>query len=157
MTNDDRPDVNAPPAAGRRREAVRAQRPGPGATCSSARWAGGRDCCARGPPARSTWPRKIEPDLIRAYGVHLNALAAREVKRELGVPYVVSLHTNPHWDVRRHPKRERNRRADIQNWRSGRVERAALSHADAVVCVYRYLEPSRAGWAPSGSSRSTTS
>jgi glycosyltransferase involved in cell wall biosynthesis len=85
--------------------------------------------------------REIRPQLIRAYGVHLNALAASEVKRRLGIPYLVSLHTNPHWDQRRHPKQEDDWRLRLQHWASWAVERTALSHADCVVCVYHYLVP----------------
>lgn len=39
--------------------------------------------------------RRIEPDLIRCHGVDWNAYLASRIETELGIPYVVSVHTNP--------------------------------------------------------------
>lgn len=38
--------------------------------------------------------REIKPQLVRCHGADLNALAAKRIKHRLGIPYVVSVHTN---------------------------------------------------------------
>jgi glycosyltransferase involved in cell wall biosynthesis len=140
MTNDDRPDVDALQAlAGDARLFAHNLPTDPRLFRRSLGW---RPRLLRGWAAGAVeLARTIRPNLIRAYGVHLNAFAASEVKRALGVPYLVSIHTNPHWDARRHPtKRDDNRRVRLQQWATWSIERVALSHADCVVPVYHYIE-----------------
>ena len=38
--------------------------------------------------------QKINPQLIRCYGINLNAFLATEIKRKLNIPFVLSLHGN---------------------------------------------------------------
>ncbi len=47
--------------------------------------------------------RHIQPNLIRCHGNDYNAYVASRIKSELGIPYVVSLHTNPDVDPRHRP------------------------------------------------------
>lgn len=82
--------------------------------------------------------RKIKPDLIRCYGNYINGFVASEIKRELGIPYVVSLHTHP----------DENRSNLSFGWKnflyyhfSAAVENVTLENADSVVVVYRSLLP----------------
>jgi len=84
--------------------------------------------------------RELQPQLIRCHGAHLNAFAASEVRRLLGVPYIISMHTNPD-ELRRRARRAGNLRARLALEAGVAIERAALSHADCVVCVYRFTEP----------------
>ena len=86
---------------------------------------------------------RIQPQLIRCHGAHLNAFCASEIKRRLGVPYVVSMHINPDSDIRANQKREANVdwRARLQVHATIGIERAALSNADCVVAVYRFIVP----------------
>lgn len=82
--------------------------------------------------------RKIKPDLVRCHGPHFNALIASEIKRELGIPYAVSLHINPDVDVR----------ARATHWKQKVLlsavqtcERVALRNADIVLPVYKSILP----------------
>lgn len=45
--------------------------------------------------------REIRPDLLRAYGNYGNGYLAAQIKKRLGLPLVVSLHTNPDVSQRR--------------------------------------------------------
>lgn len=47
--------------------------------------------------------RQLDPDLIRCYGADINCFLASRIKREAGIPYVVSLHTNPDEGARWNP------------------------------------------------------
>jgi glycosyltransferase involved in cell wall biosynthesis len=84
--------------------------------------------------------REVQPQLIRCHGAHLNAFAAAEIRRLAGVPYVVSMHTNPD-ELRDRAKNSGDLRARFALEASSAVERIALSHADCVVCVYHFIEP----------------
>jgi glycosyltransferase involved in cell wall biosynthesis len=87
--------------------------------------------------------RELEPQLIRCHGAHLNSFAASEIGRQLGVPYVVSMHINPDADIRANARREGGTdwRARLQLWASIGIERASLRGASAVVGVYRFIVP----------------
>jgi glycosyltransferase involved in cell wall biosynthesis len=81
--------------------------------------------------------RHIRPRLVRCHGAWLNAFVAYEIRRRLGIPYVVSLHINPDEDVRgRAGGRERLEAEAIRS-----VERVALRGADLVLPVYRPIVP----------------
>ena len=84
--------------------------------------------------------RELQPQLIRCHGAHLNAFAASEVSRLVDVPYVVSMHTNPD-ELRRRERGAGDLRARATLEAGVAMERAALSRADCVVCVYRFIEP----------------
>ncbi len=82
--------------------------------------------------------KKIKPDLIRCYGNYINGYVASEIKRELGIPYVVSLHTHP----------DENRACPsfgLKNFLyyhfTAAVENVTLKTADEVVVIYRSLLP----------------
>jgi glycosyltransferase involved in cell wall biosynthesis len=82
--------------------------------------------------------RAIRPQLVRCHGAQLNGFAARTIRRQLGIPYVMSLHTHPEEDVRR-------RWTGLKDWVLGHamasVERQGLLGADLVLPVYRSLVP----------------
>ena len=79
----------------------------------------------------------IRPQLLRCYGTGLNAYAASEVRRRLGVPYVVSLHINPAEDVfARAGARDRIVLSALRA-----VERLGLRQADLVLPVYKPIVP----------------
>ncbi len=80
--------------------------------------------------------REIKPDLVRCYGNYINGFVASEIKRELGIPFVVSLHTHP----------DENRRNLSFGWKNflyyhftAAVENVTLRSADAVVVIYKSL------------------
>jgi glycosyltransferase involved in cell wall biosynthesis len=86
--------------------------------------------------------RELRPQLIRCHGAHLNAFAASEARRLLGVPYVISMHGNPDADLRHHWKgNEGDRRFRVALHAQVAFERVAIANAACVVCVYRFIEP----------------
>jgi glycosyltransferase involved in cell wall biosynthesis len=78
----------------------------------------------------------VKPDLIRCHGARLNAYAARAIKRQLGIPYVVSLHINPDVDVRGGPVA-----TAIIGRLYGAIEKESLLEADFILPVYRPILP----------------
>lgn len=81
---------------------------------------------------------KIKPSMVRCHGNFLNAYAAFRIKEKLGVPYAVSLHTNPDTDMR---GTETNFRERIYNLARISVEGVAVRNADAVMPVYADILP----------------
>jgi glycosyltransferase involved in cell wall biosynthesis len=82
--------------------------------------------------------RRIRPSLIRCYGNWLNGYLAREIKRKVGIPYVVSMHTNPDEEVRGRA----TTKWEIKYWNTMRkIEKLALHHADIVLPVYKPIIP----------------
>ena len=81
---------------------------------------------------------QVRPSLVRTHGARHNALAASEIKRRLGIPYVVSLHVNPDADVRgrKLPWAERVQEEAIRG-----VQRYTLRRADLVLPVYEPIVP----------------
>lgn len=76
---------------------------------------------------------KIGPSLVRVHGVSANGYLAWAVKKNLGIPYVASLHTNPP-EV---PGLVPFLSGEWMFYTAQRsIEGLVLSHADAVVCVY---------------------
>lgn len=91
------------------------------------------------------WSRKVvryaqgvNPSLVRCHGSLQNAFAAKQIKRKLGIPYVVSLHTNPDVDLRNRKGPLVNR---IFNRLIRRVEGVSLRGADLVLPVYEPIVP----------------
>jgi len=73
----------------------------------------------------------LRPAVVRCYAAGLNALAGVEIKRQLGVPLVLSIHTNP--DVRR-AQASWSRPKDKLFWiTSEAIERAVIPEADVVL------------------------
>ena len=81
---------------------------------------------------------RLSPDLVRCHGANVNALAASEIRRVLGVPYAVSLHINPDEDIR---GRISDRRARLVANALRTVERYSLRRADVVLPVYEAIVP----------------
>ncbi|HVP29444.1 MAG TPA: glycosyltransferase [Myxococcota bacterium] len=143
MTNDDRPDPAAvQPMVGRARLTLHNF---PEASELPTR---------RGPFALREWrrrrwaapgvalARRLRPTLMRVHGADWNLYLAWRIRRELGVPYCVSLHINP--DVNS-PRRylgsglsplQRRHNAFFED-----VERRGLRGADLVMPVYRPILP----------------
>jgi len=81
---------------------------------------------------------EIRPTLIRCYGANLNGFCATEIRRELGIPLVVSLHTLP--DDPAHPAAS-SLRGRVHASASRKVSRQVLRQADIVIAVYASLVP----------------
>jgi glycosyltransferase involved in cell wall biosynthesis len=82
--------------------------------------------------------KRINPTLIRCHDDQLNGYAAYRIFKELGIPYVVSMHINPDEDVR-------GRHDSIKNRILGKamesVERIVLQNAVRVLPVYSPILP----------------
>ncbi|WP_027178974.1 glycosyltransferase [Maridesulfovibrio bastinii] len=79
----------------------------------------------------------IKPDLLRCYGNFLNGMLAVEIKKHLGIPLFVSLHTQP--DETR-ANREIDMKTRIYYTLSKALEKYTLRNADLVGAVYGSIE-----------------
>lgn len=82
--------------------------------------------------------RQIEPALIRCHGDYFNIYAAACIKEKLGIPFVVSLHTNPDGDVGKDAMRWEDR---LHFWLIRSMQNYALRQADLVMPVYQSIVP----------------
>jgi len=135
MTNDDRPDpVAVQPMVGSARLVLHNH---PAGTELLVKTLGWRLWLLRGwTNAAIELAARIRPDLVRCHGARLNAFAARAIKISHGVPYVVSVHTNPDAAARVGSLRSRFMQRAI-----AAVEKYGLVGADLVLAVYRPIEP----------------
>lgn len=130
LVNDDRPDPAAvQPTVGRARLTLHNLPGGHGLFFRTLGWQPWllKSWLARG----LALARDIRPDLVRTHNNFLEGWLAAAIKRELGVPFVSSLHGV--WD-----------RDDLETWprrvRSAfrrKLERVTLAAADAVIAVYK--------------------
>lgn len=137
MTNSDQPDpANLQKMAGKARLYIHNLPSGKELLLKSLFWR---------PALLKSWAAKgvelaktINPNLIRCYGNYINGFVATEIKKELGIPYVVSLHTHP-------DENRSNPSFGLKNFLyyhfSASVENITLKNADSVVVVYRSLLP----------------
>ena len=139
LTNDDRPD----PAGVQRMvgDAKLAIHNLPATTGTFARSLGWRPSLLRGwaGPAVQL-ANELAPQLIRCHGNNLNAYAALQIKRALGIPYVISLHGNPDVDYNR-GRLARTWQRKLAGVAIEAVEIAAIRNADFVVPVYSPIVP----------------
>lgn len=84
--------------------------------------------------------RKILPSLIRCHGNHLNAYLASCIKKELNIPYVVSLHGNPDIDGYR-GRLGTTWKKKLNGYAIEAVEIAAIKDADHLLPVYSPIVP----------------
>ena len=86
--------------------------------------------------------RRINPHLIRCHGADWNIYLAARIKKKLGIPYVVSLHTNPDLNsVRRYVKPPFTPQQDAHNAFFEHIERTGLQAADLIMPVYKPILP----------------
>lgn len=82
--------------------------------------------------------RSLQPDLIRCYGADLNSFIASRIKRDNGIPYVVSLHTNPDEGARWNPGGFKHQ---LFTRLIEPLNREGLRNADMVLPVYKPAVP----------------
>ena len=86
--------------------------------------------------------RKIQPALIRCHGNDYNACVASRIRKELGIPYIVSLHINPDVNPRRRvldPNASWQDRLFAMLFDA--IEIRGLRDAELVLPVYRPIVP----------------
>jgi glycosyltransferase involved in cell wall biosynthesis len=81
---------------------------------------------------------RVKPALVRCHGNWWNGYLAVRIKGRLGIPFIVSLHTNPDADVR---PRASGWKAKLWTSALQNVERMVLRRADAVLPVYEAIVP----------------
>jgi glycosyltransferase involved in cell wall biosynthesis len=74
--------------------------------------------------------RMVSPQLVRTHNNFLEGVLAREIKEQLGVPFIVSLHGV--WDI----DDRRTMLARLRAFFRTKLERASLAAADAAIAVY---------------------
>src|SRR3989339_673440 len=79
---------------------------------------------------------KIRPSIIRCFGVGLNGWLALEIKRSLGIPYIVSLHTHPDANIQLHSPRLKER---IRQHLFASTDCLVLKNAEKVIPVYHAI------------------
>jgi len=80
---------------------------------------------------------KFKPNVIRCYSAHLNVEIARQAKRILKIPFIVSLHINPNFDLNSQGTiKQKIGRKFIK-----RIEKRGLLEADLVLPVYSTIIP----------------
>jgi glycosyltransferase involved in cell wall biosynthesis len=82
--------------------------------------------------------RQIRPDLVRCHDNQLNGIPPLYIKKRLGIPYIVSLHTHPDAKANRVGKKWKDR---LLGKTTEAVEKAVLRNADRVLPVYRSIIP----------------
>jgi glycosyltransferase involved in cell wall biosynthesis len=82
--------------------------------------------------------KKIKPSLIRCHANGFNTYIASMIKKNLSIPYIVSLHINPDEDVK---KRDVNWKGKLRNMMIKSIEYAGLRNSDYVLPVYKSIIP----------------
>jgi len=82
----------------------------------------------------------INPTLIRAFNPRVQGWLAAKTALKLGVPLVISLHTN--YDQQRDlAKRKGNFFRYLKLVYATKLEKFSLKNADAIICVYEFIVP----------------
>jgi glycosyltransferase involved in cell wall biosynthesis len=84
--------------------------------------------------------KKINPDLIRCYGLHLSVFLGAQIKKRLNIPLFTSLHGNPDVDYFR-GRLAKNWKDKIIGKCQDRLERFLLGFLDHIIAVYSPIEP----------------
>ena len=85
--------------------------------------------------------RSIAPSAVRSLNPWLDGFVAAEIKARLGIPFVLSLHGNMDEDYRNQARPEGGLPGYVHVHCARTMERHVLQSADAVICVYRFIEP----------------
>lgn len=84
--------------------------------------------------------KKIQPDVIRSYNPLLQGWMAAQIKQELGIPLVISLHGDYDRDLRHHAKKKRDYKGILKLQLSKMtLEKFSLSNADEVIIIYEFI------------------
>ncbi len=81
--------------------------------------------------------QKIQPNLIRCHGAHLNAFVALCAKKAMKIPYVISLHTNSDESL----KVNSSFKEKIIAFFLRKIEIKSLRNCDLVMPVYQAIVP----------------
>tara|TARA_B110001454_G_scaffold116532_1_gene108971 strand:- start:3581 stop:4711 length:1131 start_codon:yes stop_codon:yes gene_type:complete len=84
--------------------------------------------------------KEIKPDVIRSYNPLLQGWIAANVKKELNIPLVISLHGNYDLDLRYQAKVNRDYKSFLRLQITKQIlEKFALRNADQIIIVYEFI------------------
>lgn len=84
--------------------------------------------------------KEIKPDVIRSYNPLLQGWIAANVKKELNIPLVISLHGNYDLDLRHQAKIKRDYKSFLRLQITKQIlEKFALRNADEIIIVYEFI------------------
>jgi len=84
--------------------------------------------------------KKINPDIIRAYNPLLQGWMAAQIKKELGIPLVISLHGDYDRDRRYFAKKNKKYVEYLKLlYSKNTLESESLENADQVIIIYEFL------------------
>jgi len=84
--------------------------------------------------------KEIKPDVIRSYNPLLQGWIAANVKKELNIPLVISLHGNYDLDLRYQARVNRNYKSFLRLQITKQIlEKFALRNADQIIIVYEFI------------------
>src|SRR3989338_1722121 len=84
---------------------------------------------------------EINPLLIRAYNPLIQGWVATKIAKRLGVPIIISIHTN--YDEQRQLLKKQKKLFSFfkLQFTVKKIEKYVLEEADAVICVYQHIVP----------------
>jgi len=84
--------------------------------------------------------KKIKPDVIRSYNPLLQGWMAAQVKKELGIPLVISLHGDYDKDRRYFARKNKDYKSYLKLlYTKNALESFSLKNADNVIIIYEFL------------------
>ena len=84
--------------------------------------------------------RQIQPDILRAYNPLLQGWLAAQVKKELDIPLVISLHGDYDRDRRYYARKNKDYKTYLKLLYSRRtLEPNSLKNADEVIIIYNFI------------------
>ena len=84
--------------------------------------------------------RQIQPDVLRTYNPLLQGWLAAQVKKELGIPLVISLHGDYDRDRRYYARKNKDYKTYLKLLYSRRtLEPNSLKNADEVIIIYNFI------------------
>jgi len=84
--------------------------------------------------------KDINPDVLRSYNPLLQGWMAAQMKKELGIPLVISLHGDYDRDLRYQAKKKRDYKEFLKLHVSKlTLEKFSLSNADEVIIIYEFI------------------
>jgi len=84
--------------------------------------------------------KEIKPDIIRSYNPLLQGWMAAQIKQELGIPLVISLHGDYDRDLRHQAKKKKDYKGFLKLQLSKRtLEKFSLTNADEVIIIYEFI------------------
>jgi glycosyltransferase involved in cell wall biosynthesis len=84
--------------------------------------------------------RQIQPDILRSYNPLLQGWLAAQVKKELGIPLVISLHGDYDRDRRYYARKNKDYKTYLKLLYTRRtLEPNSLKNADEVIIIYNFI------------------